>query len=118
MLQKGADSRLKEQGLILASQCLSYDFVGTCLDDSSEEICTIQIPSAWRPVVEEASTLQLLLDYYKTTSPPLSNVALECLVRSWGCGRREGERGSASVLFCFSVCPFASFRQRFNRETE
>jgi hypothetical protein len=43
MLQKGADSRLKEQGLALASQCLSYDFVGTCLDDSSEEMCTIQV---------------------------------------------------------------------------
>ncbi|GAX79235.1 hypothetical protein CEUSTIGMA_g6675.t1 [Chlamydomonas eustigma] len=81
MFQKGADTRLKEQGLLLASQCLSYDFVGTCLDDSSEEICTIQVPSSWRPVLEEASTLQLFLDYYKSTSPPLSNVALECLVR-------------------------------------
>jgi len=39
------------------------------------------VPSSWRPVVEEPSTLQLLLDYYKTTAPPLSNVALECLVR-------------------------------------
>lgn len=81
MLSKGADNRLKEQGLALASVCLSYDFVGTCLDDSSEEICTIQVPSSWRPVVEEPSTLQLLLDYYKTTTPPMSNVALECLVR-------------------------------------
>jgi exportin-7 len=39
------------------------------------------VPSSWRPVVEEASTLQLFLDYYKTTQPPLSNVSLECLVR-------------------------------------
>lgn len=31
------------QGLSLASQCLSYDFVGTLLDDSAEEICTIQV---------------------------------------------------------------------------
>lgn len=30
------------QGLNLALQCLSFDFVGTCLDDSSEELCTIQ----------------------------------------------------------------------------
>mmetsp|Transcript_8801 Transcript_8801/g.18815 ORF Transcript_8801/g.18815 Transcript_8801/m.18815 type:complete len:1064 (-) Transcript_8801:979-4170(-) len=81
MLQKGADSKLKEQGLTLSSQCLSFDFVGTCLDDSSEEICTIQVPSSWRPVIEEPSTLQLFLDYYGTTAPPLSNVALECLVR-------------------------------------
>lgn len=81
MLQMGADNRLKEQGLALASQCLSYDFVGTCLDDSSEEPCTIQVPSSWRPLIEDASTLQLFLEYYKTTAPPLSNVALECLVR-------------------------------------
>lgn len=31
------------QGLQLCSLCLSYDFVGTCLDDASEELCTIQV---------------------------------------------------------------------------
>ncbi len=31
------------QGLNLALACLSFDFVGTCLDESSEELCTIQV---------------------------------------------------------------------------
>lgn len=69
------------QGLQLALQCLSFDFVGTCMDDSSEELWTIQVPSSWRAVLEDPATPKLFLDYYAATQPPLSNAALECLVR-------------------------------------
>lgn len=72
---------LGAQGLQLALQCLSFDFVGTCMDDSSEELWTIQVPSSWRGVVEDATTTRLFLDYYGSTTPPLSSTALECLVR-------------------------------------
>lgn len=40
----------------------------------------VQVPSGWRPVIEDPSTLQLFLDFYAVTKPPLSNSALECLV--------------------------------------
>ncbi len=40
----------------------------------------LQVPSTWRPVVEDPATLQLFLDFYATTKPPLSSMALECLV--------------------------------------
>ncbi len=43
MAAKGADTRLKELGLQLCSICIAFDFVGTCMDDSSEELCTIQV---------------------------------------------------------------------------
>jgi hypothetical protein len=33
----------RTQGLTLALSCLSYDFVGTCVDDSSEDMTTIQV---------------------------------------------------------------------------
>ena len=33
------------QAVHLALQCLSFDFVGTCLDESSEDLGTIQVPS-------------------------------------------------------------------------
>ena len=76
-----ADERLREQAIALSLKCLSYDFVGTTLDESSEDLGTIQIPSTWRPVLEDASTMQLFFDYYTSTKPPLSNEALECLTR-------------------------------------
>eukprot|EP00897_Mesotaenium_endlicherianum_P004381 jgi/Mesen1/3971/ME000210S03214 len=76
-----ADDKLREQAIALALKCLSFDFVGTSLDESSEDLGTIQIPSAWRPVLEDTSTMQLFFDYYTATKPPLSNQALECLVR-------------------------------------
>ncbi|CAM6032695.1 unnamed protein product [Sphagnum compactum] len=76
-----ADHRLREQAITLSLKCFSFDFVGTSLDESSEDLGTIQIPSSWRPVLEDTSTMQLFFDYYARTKPPLSNVALECLVR-------------------------------------
>lgn len=81
LLEQRADDKLKEQALQLALSCLSFDFVGTCLDDSTEDLSTIQVPTQWRPVIEEPATLQLFLDYYGVTTPPLSSMALECLVR-------------------------------------
>ncbi|CAL8462392.1 g1925 [Coccomyxa elongata] len=76
-----ADEKLREQAVSLALQCLSFDFVGTCLDESSEDLGTIQVPSTWRPVIEDPTTLQLFLDFYAASKPPLSSMALECLVR-------------------------------------
>ena len=40
----------------------------------------LQVPSTWRPLIEDPSTLQLMLDFYAVTKPPLSSIALECLV--------------------------------------
>jgi hypothetical protein len=37
-----ADDKLKEQAVQLALGTLSFDFVGTCLDESTEDLGTIQ----------------------------------------------------------------------------
>lgn len=96
MASRRADEKLRSEGLNLALACLSFDFVGTCLDESSEELCTIQVPSAWRPAIEDPATLQLFLDHYSSSQPPLSSTALECMVRLASVRRSlftsEGER--------------------------
>ena len=38
-----ADNKLREQAVALALKCLSFDFVGTSLDESSEDLGTIQV---------------------------------------------------------------------------
>eukprot|EP00204_Picochlorum_oklahomense_P000244 CAMPEP_0118799344 /NCGR_PEP_ID=MMETSP1161-20130426/1583_1 /TAXON_ID=249345 /ORGANISM="Picochlorum oklahomensis, Strain CCMP2329" /LENGTH=1059 /DNA_ID=CAMNT_0006727019 /DNA_START=220 /DNA_END=3399 /DNA_ORIENTATION=- len=81
-LKRSSDNvRLMEQAMSLSLACLSFDFVGTCIDDSTEDLGTIQIPSSWRSVVEDASTLETYFEYYSNSQPPLSNKCLECLVR-------------------------------------
>lgn len=95
-LQNDVASRLQELALSLSLKCLSFDFVGTSLDESSEEFGTVQVPMSWRPVLEDPSTLQIFFDYYAITKPPLSKEALECLVRLASVRRslftNEGER--------------------------
>ncbi|KAK3034697.1 hypothetical protein RJ639_032458 [Escallonia herrerae] len=64
--------RLQELALSLSLKCLSFDFVGTSIDESSEEFGTVQLPSSWKGVVEDSSTLQIFFEYYAITKPPLS----------------------------------------------
>ncbi|KAI4356227.1 hypothetical protein L6164_000266 [Bauhinia variegata] len=80
-LKSDAISQLQELALSLSLKCLSFDFVGTSVDESSDEFGTVQIPTAWKPVLEDSSTLQIFFDYYAITEAPLSKEALECLVR-------------------------------------
>ncbi|KAJ1689252.1 hypothetical protein LUZ63_013407 [Rhynchospora breviuscula] len=72
---------LRQLTLSLSLKCLSFDFIGMSLDESSDEFGTLQIPSPWKPLLQDPSTVQIFFDYYKTTEPPLSKEALECLVR-------------------------------------
>jgi exportin-7 len=94
--QEGQQTKLNEAAVQLALACLSFDFVGTCLDESSEDVGTIQIPAAWRPAVEDPSTTSLFFEFYATSSAPLSSIVLECLVRLASVRRSlfasEGER--------------------------
>ncbi|KAF8028166.1 hypothetical protein BT93_E0929 [Corymbia citriodora subsp. variegata] len=80
-LKNDVASRLQELALSLTLKCLSFDFVGTSIDESSEEFGTVQIPSSWRMVLEDPSTLQIFFEYYAIGNAPLSKEALECLVR-------------------------------------
>lgn len=76
-----ADSKLREQAMSLSLACLSFDFVGTCVDESAEDLGTIQVPTSWRSTIEEPGTIAIFLDFYGQSTPPLSNMALECLVK-------------------------------------
>ncbi|PTQ44852.1 hypothetical protein MARPO_0017s0001 [Marchantia polymorpha] len=95
--------KLQEQAIGLALKCLSFDFVGTSLDESSEDIGTIQIPSSWRAIVEDVKTVQIFFDYYAITKPPISSESLECLVRLASVRRSlfSGETERSKYLISF-----------------
>ena len=91
------------QALQLAVTCLSFDFVGTAVEDSAEDIATLQIPSPWRPHIEDLSTLQLFFEYYGATAPPLSSTALECLVRCASVRRSLFSSEATRVAFLSAI---------------
>ena len=69
------------QLLRLAHNCLTFDFIGTSTDESSDDLCTVQIPTSWRPAFLEFSHLQLFFDLYSALPSTLSPLALSCLVQ-------------------------------------
>lgn len=75
------ETKLISLSLSLATECLSFDFIGTNPEESAEDVGTVQVPSSWRAVVQDTATMQLFFDYYLVSEPPRSNAALEALVQ-------------------------------------
>ncbi|XP_074108338.1 ran-binding protein 16 isoform X1 [Cotesia typhae] len=72
---------LMTQLLRLARNCLTFDFIGTSTDESSDDLCTVQIPTSWRPAFLDFTTLKLYFDLYHSLPNTLSSLALSCLVQ-------------------------------------
>ncbi|KAI5396340.1 hypothetical protein KIW84_062518 [Lathyrus oleraceus] len=68
-LKVDVGSKLQELSLMLSLSCLSFDFMGTSYDESSDEIGTNQVPLTWKPVLEDPSTLQIFFDFYTMNQP-------------------------------------------------
>lgn len=67
--------------LQLANAALSFDYIGTNPEESQEDIGTVQVPTTWRPLVQDPSTLKLFFSLYETMSPPISPLAIKALVQ-------------------------------------
>ncbi|CAF4888593.1 unnamed protein product, partial [Pieris macdunnoughi] len=67
--------------LRLAHNCLTFDFIGTTNDESSDDLCTIQVPTSWRPTFLESSTLELFFSLYACVRGSLAGLSLACLVQ-------------------------------------
>ncbi|KAI8069371.1 armadillo-type protein [Gongronella butleri] len=74
------EARLKEGTAQLLVQCLSYDFTGTSLDESGEDIGTVQIPTSWRKVFEQEHFLPTFFRAYQEWDTPCAARIMECLV--------------------------------------
>lgn len=72
---------LGEQALSLSLKCLNFDFIGTNPDEATtEDVGTIQVPTTWRNVIQEPSTIDLFFHFYTTTEPPQSALAMENII--------------------------------------
>ncbi|KAI9208668.1 exportin-7 [Polychytrium aggregatum] len=71
--------KLREATLVLMKSCLTFDFIGTNPDESSEDVGSNQIPNAWKGTISDPSFLQSLFGAYKSFPPPLSSQVMECL---------------------------------------
>ncbi|KAG0210337.1 Exportin 7 [Mortierella sp. GBA30] len=71
--------KLKEAILLLMKACLSFDFIGTSYEESSDDVGSIQAPTVWRTVFEEPDYLNVLWECWKSSSSPVSVVTMECL---------------------------------------
>ncbi|PBC33624.1 Exportin-7 [Apis cerana cerana] len=76
-----AQHGLIRQLLKLAQNCLTFDFIGTSTDESSDDLSTVQIPTCWRPAFLDFTSLKLFFDLYHSLPNTLSSLALSCLVQ-------------------------------------
>ena len=81
---KGAPKILDEMchlALQLANAALLFDFIGTNPEESQEDVGTVQVPTTWRPLLQDTSTMKLFFALYESKSPPISPLAIKALVQ-------------------------------------
>ena len=44
---------------------MSFDFIGTSVDESSDDLAVVQIPSNWKTMFVDPLTLQLFFELYQ-----------------------------------------------------
>eukprot|EP00934_Nitzschia_sp_Nitz4_P008361 Nitzschia sp. Nitz4//scaffold85_size83877//26190//29710//NITZ4_005223-RA/size83877-augustus-gene-0.148-mRNA-1//1//CDS//3329559119//8351//frame0 len=74
------EASIGELALSLTVRCLTFDFIGTNPDESTEDVGTIQAPTSWRPLLQDPATTELLFDFYANTEPPRSSTAMEAII--------------------------------------
>lgn len=74
-------SSLVSHVLRLTKNCLSFDFIGSSTDESSDDMNSVQIPTSWRPAFLDANTLKLFFDLYQILPNGLASYSLACLVQ-------------------------------------
>ncbi|CAJ1968904.1 unnamed protein product [Cylindrotheca closterium] len=74
------EATMGEQALGLCVRCLSFDFIGTNPDESTEDVGTIQAPTSWRPLLSDPATTELMFEFYANTEPPRSSKAMEAII--------------------------------------
>lgn len=75
--------------------CLSFDFIGTSYEESSDDLGCIQAPTTWRAVFEESDYLTVLWECWKSCSSPVSVVGMECLSQAASIRRSIFSSGDA-----------------------
>lgn len=74
------NNKLVHLGMQLSVACLSFDFIGTNPEESQEDVGTVQVPTSWRPVVQDCEVMKLFFDVYASHPLPASKLALQALV--------------------------------------
>ncbi|XP_063684072.1 exportin-7-like isoform X3 [Bolinopsis microptera] len=74
-------SKLMENVLQLLLACLTFDFIGTAPEESTDDTGTLQIPTAWRPAFISNDLLPMFYDLAISLPPTLSEKALQILVQ-------------------------------------
>eukprot|EP01127_Copromyxa_protea_P017596 TRINITY_DN5388_c0_g1_i1.p1 TRINITY_DN5388_c0_g1~~TRINITY_DN5388_c0_g1_i1.p1 ORF type:complete len:1092 (-),score=154.28 TRINITY_DN5388_c0_g1_i1:102-3377(-) len=70
---------LVQETLKLLLQVLSFDFIGTEPDESSDNIPIIHVPTTWQSIFDSRDSLQILFLCYEKFGPPHSTKCLEIL---------------------------------------
>ncbi|VFQ61556.1 unnamed protein product [Cuscuta campestris] len=71
-LKNDAGGKLQGLAISLSLRCLCFDFMGTTVDESSEDFSNIPLPLAWKQVIEDPSTVQIFFEYYGINESNLS----------------------------------------------
>ena len=118
--EPGQILQIKKRALGLGIRCLSFDFIGMQPDESIEDNETIQIPSSWRKLVVDPTTMQLMTRMYIESEPAQATLAMELLMLWSSCRRsvfiREEDRSNFLSELISSILTILKTKSGLNHE--
>lgn len=78
---------VQTSSLKLAVKCLTFDYIGTNPDESSEEFGALQIPHSWRSVIEDPETVDLFCSICYRASIGDAGLCMRVMVQLASCRR-------------------------------
>ncbi|KAL7716869.1 Ran-binding protein [Entamoeba marina] len=70
-----------QYSISLLLSCLKYNFIGTNVDETTDDIHTVQLPTAYRAYFQDMTLVQTLFDLYFNFKTPVTNYILDCLAQ-------------------------------------
>ncbi|KAI9139742.1 armadillo-type protein [Paraphysoderma sedebokerense] len=72
------EGKIKEATMSLIKACLTFDFIGTSPDESSDDVGAIQIPGVWKSTID-STVISTFFNAYRLFQPSNSSIVMECI---------------------------------------
>eukprot|EP00055_Hartaetosiga_balthica_P015687 m.94625 g.94625 ORF g.94625 m.94625 type:complete len:1074 (-) comp8927_c0_seq1:2588-5809(-) len=66
--------------LQLCRSCMGYDFIGSCTDETTDDLKTVQIPGSWKDAIIAPNLIPTFFQLYLNLEGTLASHVLNCLV--------------------------------------
>lgn len=92
------------QTLSIYEKCLSFDFTAILLNETLDDPTSTNVPTSWRPIITETSTLQDLFTLLRVGTPvQVKSTACQCIAHLANCRHSLFDNVESRIQFVTQI---------------